>query len=89
LQVILVPSVEITPPPGIESSPAGSWVRTEEFGEGDDLGMYEMEPDFFVLDGIEEYEAPAYDGRNSLQYVLGDWMGDGEISDSSEDEEGF
>ncbi|KAK7225546.1 hypothetical protein V2G26_013549 [Clonostachys chloroleuca] len=89
LQVILVPSVEITPPPGIESSPAGSWARTEEFGEGEDLSMYEMEPDFFVLDGIEGYEAPDYDGQNSLQYILGDWMGDGEISDSSEDEDGF
>ncbi|CAH0049074.1 unnamed protein product [Clonostachys solani] len=90
LQVILVPAIEITPPPGVESSPAGSWVGTEEFGEGEDLDMYHLDPNCFVLDGIEEHEAPEHDQRNSLQYVLGDWMGDGEISDSSsEDEEGF
>ncbi|CAI6082439.1 unnamed protein product [Clonostachys chloroleuca] len=89
LQVILIPRIEITPPPGVELSPAESWVGTEEFGEVEDLTMYDMYPVFFVLDGIEEHEAPDHDGRNSLQYVLGDWMGDGEISDSSEDEEGF
>ncbi|CAG9972406.1 unnamed protein product [Clonostachys byssicola] len=93
LQVIIIPKevprIEITPPPRVESSPAQSWVETEEFGEAEDLTMYDMYPDFFVLDGIEEYETPDYDARNSLQYVLGDWMGDGEISDSSEDEEGF